>query len=554
MRSVRSSAGIARPSRNVILSVVGFLAIFLGLAAWAVSSPIGTSPDDNYHLDSIWCPRPIEGSGCDYLTKNGEITQVKVPETIAHAPDCLAFQSDVPASCQNKLSDTKLVYTEVFDNGSYPWGYYQFQHMFVGSDVHHSVVMMRLMNVFIGLGGLAVLAALASPRMRYRILLGAVAAWVPMGGYYIASNNPSSWTLTGSLIYGAGLLMALEAPKGKRWGRVAIATYGALLCATSRSDALFYLFVISLALWFFVRIRRENLHIIAYSMVVSIVGLFLLFNTGQGGNLTGDGNWPTVDLPQYKIFFINIMHLPEYLGSMWGLLRGPGWFDVPLYGWSTLTMMMLAGAVIFVGAQELDRRKTLSGLVLAGAICGIPVVGMALRHVADLTLYHGRYMLPLVAVFFVIWLSSRSRDVLFSSTGQIVLVVTIATISNTFALRRLIGRYALGDSNDTSLFRISDTAWWPWGMAPTVVWLGGSCAFVVGLIALFIAARRSLTTSLEASHVAPVQSVVDHVVGDSDGVAEPELAEHAKAAGPRHALIAEPAESDDQDVSAGSVR
>ena len=47
-----------------ILGVIALLASVFALGvAWAVSSPVGASPDDDYHLGSIWCTPPLSESG-----------------------------------------------------------------------------------------------------------------------------------------------------------------------------------------------------------------------------------------------------------------------------------------------------------------------------------------------------------------------------------------------------------------------------------------------------------------------------------------------------------
>ena len=41
-------------SKFKVIQLVPLLAI-LALACWALASPVGSSPDDNFHLASIWC-------------------------------------------------------------------------------------------------------------------------------------------------------------------------------------------------------------------------------------------------------------------------------------------------------------------------------------------------------------------------------------------------------------------------------------------------------------------------------------------------------------------
>ena len=36
----------------------------IALLAWVFASPIGASPDDDYHLTSAWCAGPSAGDTC----------------------------------------------------------------------------------------------------------------------------------------------------------------------------------------------------------------------------------------------------------------------------------------------------------------------------------------------------------------------------------------------------------------------------------------------------------------------------------------------------------
>ena len=67
-----------------IIGVIGLVLSVCGVgAAWAVSSPLGASPDDDYHLGSIWCPPPLSESGCSTgYTDRGTFGPV-VPESVS---------------------------------------------------------------------------------------------------------------------------------------------------------------------------------------------------------------------------------------------------------------------------------------------------------------------------------------------------------------------------------------------------------------------------------------------------------------------------------------
>ena len=44
---------------------VAILSAILTLSGWALSSPIGSSPDDDFHLPSIWCGQGFRDGLCE---------------------------------------------------------------------------------------------------------------------------------------------------------------------------------------------------------------------------------------------------------------------------------------------------------------------------------------------------------------------------------------------------------------------------------------------------------------------------------------------------------
>lgn len=492
-RAVKTRLMASWPS--VAVSVIALLGIVLGSVVWAISSPVGGSPDDDYHLGSIWCPVPVDESGCDYVESNGEIVDVMVPQTVAESPRCTAFKSDQDASCTDSLSDDRMVESNRFDAGNYPGGYYRFHNLLVGSDVDRSVLSMRIVNILLAYLLLGLVVILSPPELKLPVVVSAMTAWTPMGVYFIASNNPSSWTISGGLIYAAGLVAAMKATEWRQWALAALGAAGAVMAALSRADGAFYIFVISLAVWLLIPATRSRLIPLSVSVMASVAGLAVFFDSNQVSGLTADGGWPLSDMPLRSILVSNLLSLPENIGSLWGLTWGPGWFDVPLKGWSTLTMIFTAGGVVYAGARFLGVRKLLGGLVMAGALLGVPVVSMTLRHVQPVYYYQGRYTLPLLAVFFLVWLmGSDERQRPFCGRGQLVLLAAAAAVSNSLALHSLIVRYAVGTDAGVIL-RVGAPEWWPWDVSPTWMWILGSGLMLVGTVSALYGSRRETPRS-----------------------------------------------------------
>lgn len=474
-----------------LLATLGLVGVFLGFLSWAVSSPHVSTPDEDYHLGSIWCPRPIEGSGCSYSTVEGSIATIEVPESINQGK-CQAFMPEQDASCTLNYPDDVRGETTRFDDGGYPTGYYQFQHLFVGKKVFESVVWMRIVNSMLALGGVALTAALAAPSTRREILVATVVAWVPMGVYYLASVNPSSWAISGIFLFTVATFCAAQSGDWRRWALLGIAGVGVGLAVTSRVDSSFYVFVSSVALWMLIPIGKRRAPELAFTVAASIVGFAVFLSTTEPASMTSPSDWPTVtnmSIPQ--LFVANLLSMPEYFANMWGLNYGPGWLDTPLLGWSTLTMLFLAGGLFLVAAKDLKARSVLASIVLIGGLLGIPVVTMTMRHVWPASLYQPRYTLPLLAVLLFVWLwRADGRDYL--GGARVWCVVVVASVANFFALRQVILRYAVGidDRPLNGLLRFHGVKWWPWAVPPEVVLWGGSAALAAGLVALFLSIPR----------------------------------------------------------------
>ena len=71
-----------RPRVRAVAAVLAPLAILLALLSWGLSSPPGSSPDDDYHLASIWCAAGEVDGRCEAATDPDERF---VPPGVRHA-------------------------------------------------------------------------------------------------------------------------------------------------------------------------------------------------------------------------------------------------------------------------------------------------------------------------------------------------------------------------------------------------------------------------------------------------------------------------------------
>ena len=90
--------------------------------AGVVASPVGSAPDGDCHVGSMWCPPPVDKTGCQISTKDGE-KAVMVPQSLAKEyVTCYAFDPDTFARSALHASAEELAPTLRSDDRHYPWG------------------------------------------------------------------------------------------------------------------------------------------------------------------------------------------------------------------------------------------------------------------------------------------------------------------------------------------------------------------------------------------------------------------------------------------------
>ena len=479
----------ARPLAFIILAL-GILAVATG---WIFASPPGASPDDDYHLVSTWCPRPIESTGCGTTTIDGDL-YVMAPVTTSHAP-CEAFKADKSHACIKEYSDDTMFPSNRYNDGQYPYGFYQFHHLFVGHNVEHSVWIMRAINVGIAMALIGAVCALSTREVRRATALAALIAWTPMGLYFIASNNPSSWAITGVFAYGAALYGALNAQGWRRWTLLGVAGLSSLLCYGSRGDAAFYVFVASLGI-LILAARRRHLPEIGVASLLSVIGIWCMLSSGQSGHIAQSDASVTLH-ERIEVAIMNIRYLPEYFAGFIGLYSGPGWRDTPLPGYTTILGLLVLGAVLFYGARTVSLRKALAAFMVFGAMAGIPLLIATPTAFPNLGGYHSRYALPLLGTWLMIWVTSAVKKP-SPTKGQFTFFVVFLSVAQAVAMHTTIARYVRGLLWIPHIGWIApgnlngDIQWW-WAdmpLSPMVLWGLASLGYTLALVSAIYLLRQ----------------------------------------------------------------
>ena len=497
-----NKVGKARPLRKLKLIYFAPLLAVIALFSWALASPMGAGPDDDFHLVSTWCA-VVDGTSC----APGDSADTRMaPEMILESP-CYMGEPNRSAACQENFDQTGTV-MELTDRGnfvgSYPPVYYSVMNVFVGSDILTSVVVMRLVNVLLFVGLTTALFWLLPIARRQTLILMWTITTVPLGMFLIASNNPSGWAIVGVGTTWLALLGYLETVGPRRWVLGAIAAVGTVMAAGSRGDAAVYT-VLGIGAVFvltFPRVREEwpkyARDAILPVVLVGICFLFFALSSQSSSGVSGfTSGAPTGDaLPEdadpaerltgFGRFAYNLLNIPFlWAGNFgeWGL----GWLDTATPSIVTFSTISCFLAISFVAISRLRGRKLFVVVGAALAVWALPlyvltqggqIVGVAVQP---------RYVLPLIVLLAGLIVVTRVGETLSFTRLQLILVVVALSVANSVALHVNMRRYIKGADQPGSDLDLGIEWWWQGTPSPMFVWVAGSLAYV-GLLTIILRA------------------------------------------------------------------
>jgi hypothetical protein len=464
------------------LAVVG--ALLCGVA-WSLSSPVGSSPDDDYHVTSIWCADPDDVQDCAPGAPSAEgEPNVTVPGLVASG-SCYAMRSEESGACQGALPDS--VTTARVDAGTYPGGFYRVMHVFVGDEVGRSVVTMRIFNVTLAVALILATMLAGTPTTRRLQAYVVTCAMIPLGWFVAASVNPSSWAVTGVTVLGFALhSLYLVAGRGRIVANIVLALLGAMLALVARGDAAVFVGVVAAAVsvlhWRTLWARRTLLVVPA---LVCLAGLFFLFNA-QVSSVASAG--AQTDRTRGETLLALALDFPTLVGGMFGSGFGLGWLDTPVHSITAFSAVVVVGFLGMSGIGFGGRAKALASVMLVGAMLLIPLVTLyRLRMIVGETV-QPRYILPLMPIALLVLLSGPRRgDGLRLSRVQAWVIWLLMSLAQSAAIYANTRRYVTG--LDGPLIIDNVEWWWAQGPSPLMNWLIGSIGFAVAALVLIGVSR-----------------------------------------------------------------
>ncbi|WP_141892973.1 DUF2142 domain-containing protein [Microbacterium kyungheense] len=467
-----------RPRGRLLATILVPIAMLVALLTWGISSPVGSSPDDDYHMASIWCSAG-EAEGICETTADPDVRLL--PGELLKAAKCYAFIEQQSASCP--LPEGKMLPTDRgnWSYASYPPFFYSVMSPFVTQDVSASIVMMRSFNALLYVGILTGLFLLLPRPQRPLLVWGAVISAVPLGMFLIPSVNPSSW----AVLSATGLWVAawgyFRQTGVRKWLLAGLSALLLVLGAGSRSDAAVYgvIALIAAAVLSFRRDRRYLLDLILPA-VLGVVAVVFFFSAGQSAIVTGDTAVDDSGLSTGTLILINGKMLPQLWAGVFGL-SGLGWLDTIMPGIVWITALAVFAALCFWGFRRGDWQKWVS---VAGVAASLVVIPMYILVHDGVTVGSGvqpRYIYPLIIMLGGVALVGFSRAGLGLGRVQLVIVGAGLSAANSVALHTNLRRYITGMDSQSFNLNADIEWWWNAPVSPMVVWAGGSLAFAVVL-------------------------------------------------------------------------
>lgn len=474
----------SRASRPAVRTVAAWLATclagFVALAGWSLASPAGSSPDDDYHLASIWCAQGIDQDHCRAV--EGLPDHRLLPYLASGAGICYGGDFTASAACQDAFtSDVPEVRIDHGNwGGAYPPYFYGLMSLFVSTDVPSAVLTMRLVTSLLAVVLVAGLAALLPRRRRPLAAVPLVLTAVPLSMSVLASTNPSGWAVLGAATVWPALYVAFEEEGWRRNALAAFAVLASFIGAGSRADGcLFVMMSVALVLILRTRHLRSAPLVTAAALVSVAVAATIFLSSGHASVLSQGFGYTRPELTDTQLFLINISSLPTLWLGMFG--SGPlgrtGWLDTPFPPMISMLTIAVWFGMLLQGWRRMFPAK-LVGLGLVGAALFVhPMFLLMQAHVLVGEGVQPRYVLPLLVIFTGLCLLGVHGVTISLTPLTHGAIVAALGLAHAVSLHIQIRRYVTGLDVSKILFG-DDLEWW-WDAAPgaTLVWFAASLAF-----------------------------------------------------------------------------
>ena len=482
--------------RSRLVAALIAVCALVACLAWGMSSAPGSSPDEDFHMTSMWCPPPITASGCRvYYDDKGVPTAVYAPEKIAHS-NCFAFRPSVSGACADDLSRSILVKTDRVDLGNYPGPYFRFAHAFAGDDVQASVGLLRLFNTLLAavlIGSALVVVPLT---LKPAVITALCCSLIPMVMFLVPSINPSSWAFSGLTAFWISCItLARGYGVRRRVAATVVALAGAVEACLARNDSIIFV-LLGLAVTTVFYIKRPGaardalrtawpwLLVVPISLGVSVWS-FLISTSSSGIAASAD----RAKRDPMTVLLYNITEAFQIPAGVLGTVN-LGWSDTRMPADVWVSTLLVAGFLLLRGMSDLSWRKALALAGIAVTLLALPVYMLqrAMALMGDQV--QPRYFMSAVPILLAVALfTGDGRHSLRLGRAAAISAWLLLSVANSIALLTNMRRYVSG-LNGPYIVGSDQQWWWVGAPSPLVTWVLGSVAFGGAAFALVLLSTR----------------------------------------------------------------
>lgn len=454
--------------------------LFISLVAWSFASPVGSSPDDDFHLVSSWCGLGDREGLCE---STGDPTTRMIAYEIATSAGCYVYAPETSAGCVIQYPNGSELVEAVRGNfqGLYPPVFYAVTGLFASPNIAVGAITIRIVNSALFVGAVTALFLLLPPRRQPTLIWGLLITVIPLGLFIIASNNPSAWAVISAGILWLSIVGYFESSGRRRIGLAAVAIAAVVMAAGARADAAAYsaLAAIIAVILTFERSRRY-LRAAWLPAVVVVIAIVFYRLAGQGSSAAGGLSSPTEQgTDPFVLLAYNLLNLP----TLWaGVFDRLGWLDTEMPGIVTIGALLCFLVLVFAGLGYLSRRKGISLAIVLAALIAVPSYVLVQSNAFVGAEVQPRYILPLIILLAGLALFRVGEGAFSMNTVQRSLVAALLTIAQSISLHFTMRRFITGiDVGSVNLDE--DIEWWWAGFfSPMTVWVVGSIAFGVAVV------------------------------------------------------------------------
>jgi hypothetical protein len=474
--------------------VLGFISLLL----WAISSPIGSSPDDDFHLASIWC----EGvKGSEFCTVSPDNSSAAAPIALIKAHQCFATNGYQSAACQNEvLNSPKSALFETTHgnwNNLYPSGFYKVMSIMASNDFVKSVITMRVFNAILFISILYLTFRAVDYRMFINYTIVLLPALIGLGYFLIPSTNPSSWAVIACATFAITFSSYFMGHIRSKFFILLCIYLSLFMAIASRADATAYIAITAGLVLIFSNFQKLNpIHFFVVGSVLVICLLQLIDGPGQTNALINGGVGPeNLSRPENVTLWINMQNLPSLLIGGFGYWP-LGWFDtaIPIVGWLTTTIVV--SLLVWSHIPFLNLRTQLRAIVAVVILCFIPLWIMSRGNNVVGEAVQPRYIYPFILAVLALTISSETNQLM--SKAQRNLLIFMVGIAHSIVFHAELRRYVTGQDISGINLNLNLEWWWDIFITPNLVWILCSLSFTA-TVALIIYASDELRPSKNLS-------------------------------------------------------